>query len=102
VGDPEGSELEEAEADRSNNPLPLLFRPNFALSAETGRRSAGSFTAMVSLGLRVGVPNPRRGWGWVLWRAGYAASRGCGVITVIVTIGLHGIVIAGGVVGEQG
>jgi hypothetical protein len=34
--------------------------------------------------------------------AGYAASRGSGVIGIVIVIGVHGILIAGGLVGEQG
>jgi len=63
VGEPdvkgEASEL----LSLNNNPL-LPLRTNFALSSVMGRCSAGSFTAMVLMSVRIvswmGTPNARR------------------------------------------
>jgi len=105
VGDSKESKLGEAEAgllSLNNNP-PLLLRPNFALSVllGTGRLSAGSFTAMPSVGVccgPMGPPGRRRCGTSSGWRRYWAASRGGGVIGMVI-IGF-GTVIAG-LAGEQ-
>ena len=96
VGDSDEESDVNGEADGllslNNNPLLLLYRPNFAPSAlGTGRCSVWSFTTVTLVSM--GTPNSRRGRSAPTWTC--SGSPGGGIIGVVIAgIGGHG--------GEQG